>query len=367
MASPYLRTPGKGGSGVAEIPVDTIADRDAADFRSKLEDLQIVRVANAVGGDARVIAVNGATWARYQYVKDTDTFTLLGSAADGVYVPEVPDTATSTEDIPGHPAGSSAGNIKGDPVSNNRIQDSKVFPRVPYTYQEPTANINNVSATIEVGTIFDVALVASFTQRDGGAVNRVRIQINGVDAQDTSTPALDYTYTDENVALGDGETREYRSIIHHDAGTVKQDSYGDDQLPIPASVLAGSKTSVTRTLTPRRKIFFGSSNAAPADSAAVRALGSEQWDNDLTFTIPVADGATSIEFAVPDYLTLHEAIFNGVLPLDQTTEILATELPVDVEGGSANPIYILRYRVFRLAPASPWTASSYSITLKAAV
>ncbi len=81
MASPYLRTPGKGGSGVAEIPVDTIAQRDAAVFRAKLQDLQIVRVANAVGDDPTVVDVAKPS-ARYQYRKDTDTFQKITEEED---------------------------------------------------------------------------------------------------------------------------------------------------------------------------------------------------------------------------------------------------------------------------------------------
>ncbi|WP_421977132.1 hypothetical protein [Roseivirga seohaensis] len=357
---------GKSGSGGGKLrEVETNTERNA--LEGKIADGTEVLVLNAtIGDDADATIKNpNKPWARYRYNKDGDPVTWLKTgeeeSIDISLYSELPDSAVTSQTYGDIPAGTTWAALKGRDLMG--VVLDFIFATVYHSYISPTAATNVTTENVEVGEVFNQAVTASFNQNNGGAANRVRIQINEADAQDTELPGdvLDYTYDDNAVVLADGQTRRYRTIISYDEGPIINDVSRKGK-PSPGHILAGSATSATRTKTARRKIFWGKSIADPTTSAAIRAL-SWQWNNNLTLTIPIIDGDSDIVVITPSALTLANVTFNGAVPLDQTAEMLATEVIVSVEGGGAG--YAQNHRKYRLAPESPYTASSYSITFKA--
>lgn len=340
LASQILNSGTGGGSGKITW-VDTIAQRDAiAHSKDK-----VVRVRNAYLDDPTV----DQGWAEYTSVNAAWEKTGEQEQFDESFYPTVPDSALSTVAVGSFPAGTTAGVIKANPPTWNDIESRRAFPRIPYVYDSPSASINNVTGIVEVGEIFSTAITASLDQDDAGAANRVEIQVNESTVQNSDTLPLDYTYTDSDAVLGDGQTRRYRTIIHHDTGAVKQDSYGDDQLPLPSSVTAGSVTSATRTKTSRRPIFHGLDIAKPTNSAEGRALPNVQFDNDLTFTIQLQTGNLNIPILAPSHLTLKSCVFVGAFTSDLVGDFLATEETLKVEGGSTGAVNVVANEAAMLA------------------
>ena len=353
---------GSGGGKLREVETNT--ERNA--LEGKIADGTEVLVRNAtIGDDADATIKNpNKPWARYRYNKDGDPVTWLKTgeeeSIDISLYSELPDGAVTSQTYGDIPAGTTWAALKGRDLMG--VVLDFIFATVYHSYISPTAATNVTTENVEVGEVFNQAITASFNQNNGGVANRVRIQINEADAQDTALPGdvLDYTYDDNAVVLADGQTRRYRTIISYDEGPIINDVSGKGK-PSPGHILAGSATSATRTKTARRKIFFSKSVAQPVNSAAVRALASSQWDNDYTFSINMTDGDTNIAFAIPANRAISSVTFVGLLSTPVTAEIVATEQIISVEGGGAG--YAQNYRVYFFQPDSPYTASRYDIVL----
>lgn len=341
-----------GGGGGKIKWVDTIAERDAL----TPADGTIVRVRNAYQDDDSV----SYGWAEYTYHSSGDPSTWEKTSEeegfDEKYVPEVPDATVSILAVGPYPAGTPASTIKANPPSWRQIEDERVFPTIPYVYDPPSASVNVTDSSIEVGEVFNQEVIASFDQDDAGSANRVQIQINEIDVQDTSSPSLDYSYDDDNQVLADGENRRYRCIISYDEGPVKQNNKGQDQA---GNILAGNVTSVTRTKTARRKIFAQMSANKPASSAEARALTSSQFDNDNTLNLAVINGDTSLTIVLPANKTLLSAIYQSTLGInaDHTQLLLDSEEILSVEGGG--PGYSQNARLLHLQPQATYTPGTY--------
>ena len=357
---------GAGGSKAKEVADNT--ERNA--LAGKIGDGTEVIVRNAtIGDDADPTVLNpNKPSARYRYNKDGNPTTWEKIAEeesiDISLYSELPDSAVTTQTYGDILAGTTWAELKGRQLMG--VVLDFIFATVYHQYDPPAASTNVTNENIEVGEVFTVNVVASFDKDDAGDPNRVQIQVNGSTEQDTQLPdALDYTYSDENVVLADGQTRTYRAIIHHDEGPVINDVSGKGK-PSPGNIQAGSVTSATRTKTARRKYFAQMSVAKPTNSAEVRALAFSQFDNDSTLNIPVINGDTSITIVTPANRTIQSVIYKSTLGInaDHTAALLASEETISVEGGGAG--YAQNHRLMHLAPQATYTEGTYEITFKSA-
>jgi hypothetical protein len=346
-----------GGGGSKPKFVDNIAERDA--LIGQLADGRLVVVADATA-DATVTNPLKPR-ATYLYREGQDPLWIKETEEESIDITlysNLPDAAVTSQTYGDIPAGTAWASLKNRSLMGVILDF--IFATVHYSYRLPIANISSIGTTVEVGQVFNAAVSSSYTQRDGGAANRVVLKKNGATLQDTATAALDFSNADNGLVLNDGGQIQYQATIYYDEGPIRQDVSGKG-LDSPGRIEAGADNSPTTTFVARRKIFFSSSVAQPTNSAAVRALASSQNDNDYTFTIPLQDGSTNIAFAIPANRAVSSISFVGLLTLNQTTEIVGTEQIISVEGGGAG--YAQNYRVYFFQPPSPYTASRYDIVL----
>lgn len=317
-----------GGSGSKDKRVADIAARDT--YIGKASDGQKFFVLDATD-DPEVHAINGETWGRYQYEKATQTFILIGKVNEDHYVPNVGDDAKLAAPFLNYQAGDPASTIKANPPTFTQMEDDEKFPTVPHVYDPPAADLTNITGIVEVGEVFNIDIDASFDQDDAGNATEVRIEKNGVVVKTSNVLPLDYSYAENNLVLNDGGQLQYQARIDYAEGPVINDTSGKG-IPTPGNIQAGTVSSAVRTKTPLRKIFHGKSVAKPTDTASVRALPNSQFANDLTFTVQLQAGDTSIPIWVPSHLTLQSAVFVGAFTSDLVADFLSTLEVVDVDG-----------------------------------
>jgi hypothetical protein len=163
------------------------------------------------------------------------------------------------------------------------------------TYTEPTVTINTVSASFEKGETFDTAVDFDFIQNDAGAVAAYYISKDGVSTLASATNL--FTFTDVIVPIT------LQGTVSYLDGPIKNDIAGD---PYPTGrILAGSISTDIKTLTPRLKIFYGSSVSVPTNNAEVRALSTPTivWNNETTVTLSTGTVNLNFVVAVPTSLT----------------------------------------------------------------
>lgn len=228
---------------------------------------------------------------------------------------------------------------------------------IPATYVNPTVSLAMTgNSVIEVGELISPQFAVTFDQNDGGSITSVEFKLGATPIQ-TGT-GLTYTHANQKEATP--TVRSYTAEVSYGQGPQKTDNVGNNSgTPIPA----GSLTTNTRTITVRYKTWLATSAPFPTNSAEVRSLTVEEWDNVNVITIDVQNGDTSLVFAIPPNKSLVSVEFLGTLTVNQTSVFVASEQIVQVAGADgANPV---DHKVYRYEPASPFSAqTTYKITLQ---
>lgn len=184
-----------------------------------------------------------------------------------------------------------------NPVQNKLISEFRtqvLNSAEPPNYSSPSAMLNNVSGTYEVGEDVTVNLSAGFNKNDAGDATGYRL------TKDGQIIANAQTFVDE-ITNGQAGTLTYRSQVDYADGPIKQNSFGidDDR----GQIEEGTVTSSPRNVIFRNKIFYAST-AASVLAENARTL-SDRYENQDDFNLTADERFITV--FVPDGKTLTTA------------------------------------------------------------
>jgi hypothetical protein len=189
--------------------------------------------------------------------------------------------------------------------------ESKINSVVKYlvthpTYQAPVASLASpqASGNYEAGQSVNITLNLTYNQRDGGSVAGFVIKKANTQISNAGS------YTDNNVVLSTAPIT-YQGTISYNAGAVKFDTLPDgsqgDAYPT-GQILAGSVNSNTLTFVGYNATWYGAGNAAPSDSAAVRALQTYNASNQLVSGKQLTNADNSFTHRTGTVNTVHSIV-----------------------------------------------------------
>lgn len=247
----------------------------------------------------------------------------------------------------------SAGQTFEDVMRDIAIED------IAPTYTPATLSLtDSVANQDEVGTAYNNNLLATFTQNDAGILTQIRIQKNGSDMLPNGVlsplPKNDVgTYPLGSIT--------YVAYANYNAGIIKNYLPSGTPDPRPALIrnvnapqaAENNFASNTVTLTGFYKIFYGPTASAPANSANVRALPSNQLTNAGNVFI-LNTGAVQNIFAVaiPATMSLVSVIDLDALNANITANYVLTTFNVNDAGG--NPV---AYKIYIMTNAVPYSSN----------
>jgi hypothetical protein len=199
------------------------------------------------------------------------------------------------------------------------------------TYVAPTANLTNVTQTVEFGSNVSLpTLNITFTQNDAGAVTGYELRKNAA--------VLTTTQNSSDTISNIQATVNYVGRVFHQEGVTKNNNLGT---PSPnGKILAGSVDTPTRTVTPRLKQFFGAVADFPTNSAQVRALSNDNFDNVNSFTFLFSNIRAVI--AIPNTKNLFRALTSNN---ETITDAFTMEtMQVADAGGTLRTYKIYKYQ-----------------------
>lgn len=206
-------------------------------------------------------------------------------------------------------------------------------------------SISGQSTTVEVGTTLSGSKTFIWTlAANSGTVNTIDIYDNTAGATLLAgTP-------------NDGSEAQVITTIQLNSNGATQSWKGIANNTNPVGTINSSNFVVTS----RYYRFFGPVAASPADSAAVRALGSSSFHTGAT-TFTMETGATQTKFvvALPPGVTITSVIDIDALNANITSEyILTGTVNVTDAGGTARA-----YNIYEMNVGSPYSSShTHSIT-----
>ena len=222
-------------------------------------------------------------------------------------------------------------------------------PSLAFTAAKGTGEGENFKAgAYEAGTKINVAMTATGTQNDGGAITAMKINDGKTDVVDGTDNPSNYQYEG---TLEDGGKTFTASYAYAD-GPIKNDNF--DQPYPTGQIKAGTKTQTLKYTTFRR-YFYGADSTgkvAIADSAGIRALtpssGGAQNGTKITITVP--KGSTRCTIAYDATIRdLTSVLYRESGNANITGQFKKSE--VQVEG--ANGYNAKAYKVFTVLWAQP--------------
>ena len=227
---------------------------------------------------------------------------------------------------------------------------------IPATYNQPTASfgISNQALTVEVGEVFEPNLQVNFDQNDAGALIEIDFRADGSIL--VTQASTSYIHSGQKRAVP--TTVVYDALVKYEEGPQLNDNLGNPSgNPIPQGSIDTNNVSIKV----RYKTWYQKNVATPADSADVRALANNVWDNVDVINVPIEAGDTSLCFAIPPNKEVVSIEFIGTLTVDQTSNFTQTNVDVNGADGS-NPV---SHKVYRYEPAAAFSANaSYKIKLQ---
>lgn len=203
--------------------------------------------------------------------------------------------------------GGSASNIKLDSefdinsqngLTNKAITEFRNQVAPAPSYLSPIANLSSSETGVyEVGTSLAVALGLSFNQRDGGAATNFILRKNG-SVLDQQANAFNFT---DNIIVP-RSTITYQSEVEYLQGPIKNNpdfGFPDDR----GRIAAGSDLSPNRSITGRFKIWYAPVANISNNSAEVRSLANNIFDNANQITLNTGTTQKKFQVALPSTKT----------------------------------------------------------------
>jgi len=265
--------------------------------------------------------------------------------------------------------GASQGAYKdGDKIAKDTLLTTilRNFAQVaqPVSYSPPSMSLTPGSQTVEAGTYVNPSLIATFSQRDAGALNRYLLQLStggGANVNLVDAAALQ-AYNQASIQVQDGQYLNYKATIYYDEGITKLNNMGEEDPT--GKILAGSLVKNT-IYTGNRYAFYGmdTNSTNPGTSADIRALSGKRMNpgNGTSFTLNIPSGTKRIIIAYPDTLRDLSSVKYAELG---NTEVADTfiKMAINVEG--VNNYLAIGYKVFVYIPAVAFdSAATYNVTI----
>ena len=204
-------------------------------------------------------------------------------------------------------------------------------------------SITGQATTIEVGTDLSGNKTFTWATTNASNISPNTIQIsNQTDAQ----------------VLATGLANDGSEVLN--IGTVATATPRTINFQIQATNTQSNNFNRLFSVVTRRRQFFGSASAIPANSAQVRALASNNFDNVNVFTL--ATGTTNVNFvvAIPATKSITSVIDLGNLNLDVTSQyvLINSSFTVNDIAGNAQT-----YKLYAMTLSAPYpTSTNHQIT-----
>ena len=196
---------------------------------------------------------------------------LQGCCDENIAAEDTPyvNTENATETIGGY--------LEGEPITPPEglfIEErwDKLFTNV--TFPEVSFNVNNT--IIEHKDDFSLSITITFTQNDAGAVNNYSLLKDGLEVSTTEVTA----FTEDDVS----SAFTLQASLSYNAGD---------------NLSAGTILTPVRTITPRYIVWYGALANIPTNSAQVRAIANDVWDNANTITLQTGTTHNTFAVAIP--------------------------------------------------------------------
>lgn len=332
-------------------------------------DVGIVKEAIADGKvQYTAYAYNGTDWAAMDGNYDAENVyfstDLMYTKAIGELA-AVPSTGSATLAAKGK-------NVKDifTAILAKRSQPSKSEPAVTLGGTQGNQDVEIGTTITKSGTMTAALSAGSYTYGPATGITATgwttKVEYtsgkSGEIASGTSN-SLAYNYSFQLGTDGTTVAVKYSAAATHDAGTIANDSFGDESSP-NVQIAAGSKSkTATATYSSYRKMFYGTrTDVEDLDSDKIRALSSEKAaakaNNSLSVSVPV--GAKRVIVAVPAGRTMTSCKDVN----DSSAEILSAWVSQTVAVEGAEGYEAINYTVYVNDYANPAAAANtYKITI----
>lgn len=235
-----------------------------------------------------------------------------------------------------------------DGDSFNNVYDfiqALIVKSVPPVFTNPTVSLNIANQTLEVGTVYNQAITATFTQNDGGNLTTLLIDRGGTALENGNTSPITYN---ENFTLPFGNTV-YTASASYEAGPVKNDNLGNPSGNLPPGTITFSRT--ISTTYPR---FYGKSTTPVTGTSVKNLIESLGF---YTKNLFVGGNATyQVDYgASSEYLWYAEPV-----NITEKTRWFISELNQGDIGGASN-LFSTPETITLNSPDSLWSGVSYRV------
>lgn len=239
-----------------------------------------------------------------------------------------------------------------NPVENKAI--TKILNLIldvisePPTYIQPTTTITNITQTVEYGSTLNNNITITFTQNDAGILTSYELFRNN-------------TIYSNNQITNINETNIQSGITYYGKCCYNEGITKTNNLGIPDStnkILAGCIDSISRTITPSLKYFWGASNTIPITSNDIRNLSNNMFANTSTITLSTGISYTNFIVAIPNNKHISTVIDTTNLNANITSNYLLTNNNFQVADASGN---LKSYNLYVMTTAIPYNPSANHI------
>ena len=223
----------------------------------------------------------------------------------------------------------------------------------PPVYTQPTANLTaGITQTIETGSnVTNFTANISFVQNDAGSANGYILCRNNISISTNQNNTL----TENNIT----SALSFVGKVSYDCGITKDNNLG---IPDPTGkIVAGTVSSVTRTITPVLRQFWGNTTAVPSTSTDVRGLSNNNFATVNSFNLTTGTVNKIFAVAIPSTKSLVSVIDTGNLNLNVTNQYALIDSSFIVKDAGDND---RTYKLYAMQADIPYTTSTtHAITI----
>jgi hypothetical protein len=238
--------------------------------------------------------------------------------------------------------------------------------RILPVYTVPVVAISSTTPAIgEIGeNITSVALTATFSRGDAGALSSIRIK-RGSNLVGLAGNASPLSRTDSTGLIRSTNAVTYAAEVDYAAGVVKQDNLLQDDTRSfgagPNNPQAAGTVTANLSIIGQYRIWFGAVAAEPTSSAQVRAIAQNRLTGaGNTFSYQTGTIQKVFVIIIPATMSLVSVIDATNLNANITPAFVLTNISVNDASGAA-----VAYKKYTLTNSSPYPVdSTHNVTLQ---